>query len=235
MNIYINEKLVNRNAKLGRIASIAGIIILAGGMYATIRYPEMVTVAWLALLVGFSLSQLGLYYGNRWGRKPRPDETLDQALKGLDGRYSIYHYRTPIPHLLVGPTGIWVLSPFYQTGKIVYEKKRWRHKGGGFTQRYLRIFGQEGLGRPDLEIPADIENVRRYFKRRLNNEEIEIPPAKAVLVFTNENVEIECGDAPYPTITAKALKEMIRKIPKEEMLSADTLKAILDALPSNGK
>ena len=57
----------------------------------------------------------------------------------------------PTAHLLVGPVGVWVLMPRHQAGRITYDenKNRWRQKGGNF---YLKIFAQENLGRPDLEI-----------------------------------------------------------------------------------
>ncbi len=92
-----------------------------------------------------------MYYGNRWGRSPRPDELIDKGLKGLGREYTIYHYVTAASHLLVGPAGVWTLMPYYQSGKIVYEKKRWKSRGGGFIQSYLRLFGQENMGRPEIE------------------------------------------------------------------------------------
>jgi hypothetical protein len=163
MEIKSNERLIKRNARIGQITSITGLAVLAGGMILSFTRPEMFTISLVALLVGFGLSQIGIYFGNRWGRSPRPDEVLNDALKGLDGRYSIYHYTTPTSHLLVGPAGVWVLMPRHQAGTITYDenKKRWRQKGGNL---YLKIFAQESLGRPELEIGTEINAVTKKLK-----------------------------------------------------------------------
>ncbi len=226
-----NEKLIKRNSRMGQIATISGLLVLVGGMFVSFRYPNYAGLAWIALLIGFALSQLGLYFGNRWGRRPRPDELLNQGLKGLNDQYKIYHYMTPAAHLLIGPAGIWVLMPYYQVGKIVYERGRWKQKGGGFMQRYLRAFAQEGLGRPDLEAPAEAEAIMRTLKKRMPD--IEIPEAQAALVFTNEKAELEVEGAPIPTLPLKKLKETIRKSAKEKPLSTDLCKAINDLLDPN--
>ena len=63
--------------------------------------------------------------------------------------------------------------PYYQVGKIVYEKNRYKQKGGGFMQKYLRIFGQEGLGRPDLEAPAEVEAIDKFIKKNIPDVEIQ--------------------------------------------------------------
>lgn len=226
MRIVANEKLIRRNAKIGQYASVGGLAILAGGMYVSFRYPEQVGLAWLALLVGFILSQVGLYYGNRWGRRPRPDERFNEALKGLDDRYTIYHYLKPTHHLLLGPAGIWVLLPRHQTGKIIYEKNRWKQKGGGFIQGYLRLFAQEGIGRPDLEVNVEVENVSQFLQKQLPDEQFPVP--QAALVFTSDKTEIDesTSEAPTPTLQAQKLKELIRKSAKTSGLTPEQVQKI---------
>jgi hypothetical protein len=217
MKIITNEKLIKRNGRLGQIATITGLVVLVGGMFVSFRYPNYAGFAWVALLIGFALSQIGLYFGNRWGRRPRPDELIDQGLKGLNDQYAIYHYNSPAAHLLVGPSGLWVIVPYYQAGRIVYEKGRWRQKGGSFMQRYLRLFAQEGLGRPDLEAPAEAESVQRFLKKKLPNQTI--PEPDTVLVFINDKAELDIEEAPILTIPIKKLKEAVRKNAKENALS----------------
>ncbi len=226
MRIFTDDSLIKRNSRLGQIATIAGLLVLVGGMFVSFRYPNFAGFAWIALLVGFALSQIGLYFGNRWGRRPRPDELIDQGLKGLNDQYSIYHYLTPAAHLLVGPSGLWVIVPYYQVGKIVYEKGRWKQKGGGFMQRYLRAFAQEGLGRPDLEAPAEVQAVNRFLNKKIPDKEI--PDALSALVFTNEKVELEVDGAPILTLPVKKLKEAVRKAAKDKPLSAELILEIND-------
>jgi hypothetical protein len=227
MEIIINESLIRRNARIGQITSIVGLLVLAGGMYISFARPELFNYSLLALLLGFALSQIGIYFGNRFGRHPRPDESLDLALKGLDGRYTMYHYKTPASHLLVGPSGIWVLAPRPTRGKITYNESKGRYiqKGGNM---YLKIFAQESLGRPDMEISGEIEGVTRFLKQRMP--EKELPEIQAALVFTNDTAEVDADNAPIPTMQIKKLKEFIRKTAKGETLSPAWINDINAAL-----
>ena len=228
MKVLTNEKLIKRNGRLGQIATFSGLLVLVGGMFVSFRYPNFSAFAWVALLIGFALSQIGLYFGNRWGRRPRPDELIDQGLKGLSDQYSIYHYSSPAAHFLVGPSGLWVIMPFHQVGKIVYEKGRWKQKGGSFMQRYLRIFAQEGLGRPDMEAASEVESVFKFMKKNFPEETI--PDPRPVLVFTSEKAELEVEGAPLLTIPMKKLKETIRKSTKENPIPPVLLTQINELL-----
>jgi hypothetical protein len=227
MKIITNEALVRRNARIAQYSGLGGLLVLLGGMYFLFAQPEQFAIIWAMVLLGFILSQVGIYFTNRWGRRPRPDERLNQALKGLDHHYTLYHYppKGPTSHLLVGPAGVWVLLPRYQRGTITYERGRWRQKGGGLGLTYMKFFGQEGLGRPDLEINAEVESVKHFLEKHMPEEEV--PPVQAVLVFTNEKAELEdMEEAPTPTLQPRKLKEFIRKQVKGKALPADKIRQI---------
>jgi len=232
MKIIKNEKLIERNGKISRWTSISALVILGGGLYMSFSNPDnpqLVTYSFVALILGFILTQVGMYMGNRYGRSPRPDEKLDSGLKGLQNEFVMYHYTTPVSHLLVGPAGIWILIPYHQRGQVTFKKNRWRLSGGGFLQSYMRIFGQEGLGRPDLEIDGEIRSLRKYLAKQLD--ESEIPEINALVVFTSEDVEIDAEDTPVPAMKVKQVKEFIRKKAKEKPISQTQLAAVKAALP----
>lgn len=224
MKTIKNDKLIKRNAKIGQWTSLGALGVLGVGMYISFTRADLFTYSIAALVVGFAMTQIGMYFSNRWGRSPRPDEKLDAGLKGLSNEDTIYHYVTPAPHLYVGAAGIWVLLPFHQRGKVTYYKNRWRLTGGGFMQSYMTIFGQEGIGRPDLDLDAQIASVKKYLAKQMEGSEI--PEIQGALVFTNEQIEIDDTDAPLPVLKAKQLKDFIRKKNKERMLSTDTIKRI---------
>ncbi len=221
MKIVKNEGLIQRNARISSIITLASLAILGVGMYITFSRPELINWSLIALLVGFLLSQVGIYMTNRWGRKPRPDDVLDKSLKGLDKRYTLYHYTAPAAHLLIGPAGIWVLVPKHQRGTISYRKNRWRQKGGGIFLAYLKTFAQEGIGRPDLEMASEVDGVLKWFKKHLPAQDI--PSVQSALVFFHPDVEIDAEGAPAPTLPAKKLKDFIRKQAKEKPLSEETI------------
>ena len=229
MKIIKNEKLINRNAKIGNYTSLGALVVLGLGMYISFTQPELFIWAVAALLLGFTLTQVGMYFGNRWGRSPRPDEKLDAGLKGLPGDFVMYHWTTPVAHLLVGPAGIWVLIPYHQRGHVTYHKNRWKMVGGGFLQGYMRIFGQESIGRPDLEAEAEIKSLRKALAKEM--EEEEIPEIQAMLVFTAEGVEIEAEDAPTHAMPIKKLKEFMRNKAKGKPITAEELNKVKSVLP----
>ena len=102
--------------------------------------------------------------------------------------------------------------------------------GGGFLQGYMRIFGQESIGRPDIEIDGEIDAVKKYFAKKM--EESEIPEINTIMVFTSDNVEIvSAEESPVPAMKLKEVKEFFRKKAKEKSLSALQLAAIKAVLP----
>jgi hypothetical protein len=165
-----------------------------------------------------------MYMGNRWGRSPRPDEKIDTGLKGLHSEFNMYHYAAPVSHLLVGPSGVWILLPYHQGGKVEYKKNRWKLSGGGFMQGYMRIFGQEGLGRPELDAEGEAQTLKKFFAKKMD--EAEIPEIKSILVFTNDDVEVDAGDSPIPAMKLKQLKEFLRQGAKNRTLSATGIQKI---------
>jgi len=230
MKIIKNEKLIKRNGQIGQWTSLGALIVLGLGMYISFNRTDMFAYSIAALLIGFTMTQVGMFMGNRYGRSPRPDEKLDAGLKGLQNEFVIYHYKTPASHLLVGPAGIWVLLPYHQRGQITFKKNRWRNSGGGFLQGYMRIFGQESIGRPELEMESDINAIKKHLAKQMD--ESDIPEINGMMVFTNENVEIETeDDTPIPAMKIKQIKDFFRKKAKEKPITSLQLAAVKAALP----
>jgi len=234
MKIYTNEKLVKRNSRIGQIASILSLLILAAGMFYSFKDTTgaYVSLTFGALVVGFLLFQFGNYYLSRWGKSPRPDELLSAALKGLDNTYTIYHYSTPIFHLLVGQSGCFALLPYNQAGKIFYDtqRKRWRQVGGN---AFLKFFGNEGLGRPDLEAQYTQADLAKYVQK------LGLDPAplteNVILVFTNAKTDVDLDNTPSLATTGEKLKDYLRKKAKENPIPADWIDEFRSKLPQENK
>jgi hypothetical protein len=222
MKIISNDGLIKRNRRIGQYSIFGSLAVLGIGMYISIAYPTQIMIAWGALILGFVISQVGMYYSNKFGRSPRPDEVLNQSLKGLDNRYSLFHFTTPASHLLLGPNGIWILLPFPQKGIISFQKGRYHHKGGNFM---LKFFGGENLGRPELDAQAQVEDVHKFLVKQMPEEEIH--PVTPLLVFTNDAADVQIDDnAPIPGVPIKKIKDGIRKKGKEAPLSVDQVKTL---------
>ncbi|HEY4694198.1 MAG TPA: hypothetical protein VIH16_12230 [Bellilinea sp.] len=229
MKIVSNEKLIKRNKKIGQVLTMAALAILGIGLYFSFARPEEITITFGSLLIGFLLTQVGVYYGNRWGRSPRPDEMISANLKGLEDKYVLYHYTAGIPHLLTGPTGVWAIVPTPVGGKITYDesKGRFRQKGGNF---YLKLFGQDSIGRPELDAQYALNDLMKSFKK--NAPELALPDPQAVVVFTNPKVEVDVVDSPTPAVHIDKLKDFIRKQPKATAEGLEVIKTLQKALPS---
>lgn len=217
MKIYSNDKLIKRNRKIGNITSLGSIIILGVGMFFSFKDKDGSYLAYTfgALILGFLLFQIGNFYMTKWGKSPRPDERLTAALKGLDDRYSLYHYVTPISHLLIGPAGVLCLVPYQQAGNITYNasKGKWKQSGGNML---LKVFGSEGLGHPEREVRFTVEDAGKYFKNRAIDLGTYAP--EPLLVFTNDNVVLDAEGSDVPAVTGAKLKEYIRKKAKTTAL-----------------
>jgi hypothetical protein len=92
----------------------------------------------------------------------------------------------------------------------------------------MRIFGQEGLGRPDIEIDSEIKSVRRHLSKQMD--ESEIPEINALMVFTNDDIEVDGADAPIPALKLKQVKEFMRIKAKEKKIPAETINKVKTVL-----
>ena len=230
MKIIKNEKLIERNGKIGQWMSLASLIVLGLGLYISFTVPEYFIYSIVCLVIGFTMTQISIYMGNRWGRSPRADEKFDAGLKGLHSDFVIYHFSSPVSHLLIGPSGAWVLHPLHQRGKVSYQKNRWKLSNGGFLQAYMSVFGQEGLGRPEIDAENEVQALRKFLAKKMD--ESAIPEIKPILVFTNDEIEVDAGDSPFAAMRLKQLKEFMRQGGKNRSLSNEQIKALSDALES---
>ena len=228
MKIIANTKKVNRYRKIGNYSLTASMIILFGSVALSFNL-EYQNFFFGAMLVGLLLSQVGAYFNNRWGRVPHPDERITAGLKGLDDRYTLYNFTSPVQHLLVGPQGIWVLVPMYQNGKITFDGKKYRQSGVG---TFSRVFGQESLGRPDMEAISYAEDMKRYLKKNLPGQEM--PEVRPILVFTSPKASVDAPDAPYITLEVDKLKDVVRRRAKEAPVRLESLAPLIELLPKEG-
>jgi hypothetical protein len=232
MKIIKNEKLIERNGKITNYIALGGIVVFAVYAYYTIqllRSPDMVSdqnpfISLGLLIVTFVLVQISGYLSPRFGKSPRFDEKIDTSLKGLHSDFHLFHYLSPVSHLLIGPSGIWVILPYHQSGKVEFSNQKWKLSGGSFSQKYMRLLGLERLGRPDVEATSGIDAINKFLSKKIGN--TNTAEINAVLVFTSDDLELVANDSPVPAMKLKQLKEFMRQKTKERGLGQDQLKKI---------
>lgn len=216
MRILTNEKLYKRNTRLAFISNLGGMFFLIASIYVLFSGNEQFGLYLLLLILGILFVQIGTYF-NRWNK--RPDLLLNQALNSLEDSYTLYHYRTPVPHLLLGPTGIWILLPRYTRGTITYDpaRRRWRSKGAGFLAR----FSQEGIGKPLVDASWEAEALDRFLQKSWKgNDPLRV---QAALVFVDERAEVQAGNAAIPTASIKKLKQILLKADEKSRLTREQI------------
>jgi hypothetical protein len=227
MKVITNEKIVKRYHSIGNFSLIGSLVVIGVGFYLLLKSNSL---SWgvITMSVSFILSQVGIFFGNRFGIHPQMHEQIIQSLKGLENKYLLANYEAIVPHLLVGPSGIWILVPYTQKGKISYnsKKNRWQQKG---VNIFSKLFMQEGLGRPDQEVKSYVKDVQKALNKAFVEQEI--PQVKAILVFTNPQVEISADNAPIPALPIRKLKDFIRQQSKVNGISDEQLKQLKAVLP----
>jgi hypothetical protein len=228
MQVFVNEKKVRLYSGIGRWASLAGLAVLIVGMVYSLRNPDVVWVSMLSLVVGFIGSAVGAYFANHWTRSPRADEVLDGALKGISNYYHIYHYLLPVPHVLLGPAGLFLLRTYTHEGPITYDGKKWRQKLS--LMRMLGFSGQDSLANPVRDVLYDVDRFRRWLVKRMPEDEV--PEITPLVVFVRDGAELNLVETDVPVLPYKRLKRTIRQFDKEraESLDQETLYGVEQAM-----
>jgi hypothetical protein len=212
--------MIKRRGRLGMIASLSGIAVLALGMLASFR-QQFVWASLLALVVGFLLAQFGTYNLRRWGRSPRPDEVLAEGMKGFDDRFHFYAWSLPTPYVLLSPQGIYTLTTRDQSGQVSVTGSTWKSKLS--LGRLLAIFGQEGLGNPTMDAQAQAAKLGAWIKSKLPDLNVEVQP---VVVFIDARVQLEIDAPTVPVLDPKGIKKWLRGGNKGQNLRTTDLRSL---------
>jgi len=223
MREITNEPRIKRNALLSKAMSVVGLLVLISGLVVSFLRPEWSILPFYTLIAGFLLSNVGMYLANRYVRQPRPDVAISNALKGLDDRYRIYHYRMPASHVLIGPPGVYALVTRFQGGIISWDpqRKRFAHKGPNL---FRRVFAQESIGNPIADAGSEAHRLAKYLGKQFGEQ---APPVFPLLVFTNPKIETGVlKNVPVPVLKVKRLNPYMRKRPKGYTLSDQQLETL---------
>lgn len=235
MKIIIDEKKVKKLGKTGvilRWTSIGFLIIALIAVFSpnAIENQKTLSIYFVVLILGVLISSISNSLTTRYGKSPRPDELLDKTFKGLDDKYSFYHYRTSIPHLLVGPAGIWAIIPSFVDGEIIFNEKKgiWTRKSGSFLNRFL---SREAFARPDKELL----DFRKDFSKLLKENGLEVTEEtklNAAVILLNKSCVINglSNENEILIIPMDKAKDRFRKIAKNPVPINPEINEILEKL-----
>ena len=230
MKISTNQKLIDRNVKISKYTLYGSLALLAFGFYWSIKNtgPENSLIGWVILIPSYFLVQVSIFMSNKWGKNPRPDEIVLQSLKGLNDKYSLYNYNTAVPHLLVGPQGVWVINPYHQRGDISFDSQKSTYQQSGGPRFIGKSFGQEGLPNIEKEVKNLQKDIHKHFEENSITMESKI---EIVNMFYSEEVKLIGNNFPDKCIKADKLKDLVRKEAKKHGLAEEDLSQIRGKLP----
>jgi hypothetical protein len=219
-----DERIAKLKTRSQRVSLIGFVFLLGGFVAVFINVQNLLIIQTVALLVGFGLSQYGIYMQHRYGRSPRPDEVLDDAIKSVarDGR--MYHYVLPAPHVLLTRAGPIVFVLKYQVGNITAYGDKWKQTGIGFR----RFFGQEGLGNPAREADTMLKALATFVQKQAP--ELDELPIAAMIVFTTKDIKnLDVAESSIPAMHFSKVRGFMRQKGAGEPLPASDYEALLAA------
>ncbi len=205
MKIYIDRQKVNARAQAANLASVGGLILLLISVVVPMFVPQWSNITTVTMIVGAVGAMIGIYLANRWVRKPRPEESLDKALKAFDDNYRLFHYPVSLPceHVLLTPTGVLALEVVNLAGYFSYRNGRW--KEAMTIGRALRYMVEERVSDPVVFAQAMAQELKDRLSREVSGE-IRVP-VKALTVFTHPATELEVQGAAIPACKIEKLRK----------------------------
>jgi hypothetical protein len=204
MKIYIDRQKLNARASVANLASVGGLILLLASVVIPLFLPATANLSLILLIIGASIAMVGIYLANRWIRKPRPEDSLDKALKAFDDHYRLFHYPSlACDHILLTPSGVTALEVVNLSGSFFYRQGRW--KEAMTVGRALRYLVEPHVGDP-LEVTRQLAaELQQEFRRQLGAEAT--VPIKALVVFTHPAALLEVEGASFPACHLEKLRK----------------------------
>ena len=206
MRIIRDERHISVRSSIGQYATLGGLLVLLVGLGISFLRPGWSIPLLVSMALGFSLSVVGGFFADRYAGSLAHHKTLAEVLKGLDYRHTLLQYVLPANHVLLGPGGCTCFLVKTQGGVVVHQDGRWTHRQRGSFFR--RLVGQEGVGKPDVDAHQEVEKLVGYLQEQMTDAD-EVP-VRGVIVFVNEDVQLEADDSPVPALYRKKVKDWLR-------------------------
>jgi hypothetical protein len=228
MQIVTNTKLVESRGKLGKRLPWIGLFGVFGAVFMVLR-PELELWSLPVMILGFVLTNVGMFYFNRYVRPPLPHDVLEKELKGLDNRYRLFNFLGPVDHVLITPTGVLAITVRRMGGDIRCTGEKWSMKTGLLDK--LRFFSEDQLGNPSYDLRRDVSKVQKLMEAGLPDAQGEKPvPIGGFVFFSSPDVNLSLEDISVRVLNTKNMKDYLRKLATGERISPARAEAIAKVL-----
>ncbi|MCA1552745.1 MAG: NERD domain-containing protein [Chloroflexi bacterium] len=236
MVTYTDHQAIAQKTKVAKYASLGGLALMLPGLFIalgglanpTLTTGEFIAISYVSLIAGTIVATLGGRLAEQWLIEPRNDQRLEKVMKGLDKRYRLINYHTPADHVLLTPTGLYVLVVKDETGLITFDGKHWRQPFS--LGRVWHDWRHGGLGNPTAEADAQIARLQKWLKPNGVGADA---PVKPMIVFTKPEVELNVPERSEHIMPLKSLKGYLQRHTTPALSSA-VYRALADAVTPQG-
>lgn len=170
-------------------------------------------------------------YGSNWyGDMQSQQELIEQLGRALDNRYVLFRNivlpgtEIPIPLILIGPGGIWVMIASSRRGVF-------RAKGDAWL---LMEGGQFKAAQPNMV--TRVQLMTAALETFLQKENIKSPQLKPVLLFTNPGMHVDSVGPSVRIVLSDAIDRYVGELVQEMgVMSSESLNKVVDALTKSQK
>jgi hypothetical protein len=226
MRIIRHNAYIAQRKKRARLYALIGFLLLSGSLLIA-WYPDYLLIAYVAMLGGFVLFNMGMQQVGKWTRNPRNDQILDLRMRSLSDRVTLVHYaaigKHHIEHIAVHPGGLAVLTTREIDGTIEKRRGRWKRKGGLF--RRLFSFSGPQLGNPGYETDQDVKRLEDW----LAEQQMEVD-VQGAIVFVHPKTELDIEDPDYPVLHGEEVDEFVRDLPVDPTFESEERDRIIELL-----
>jgi hypothetical protein len=211
MRIVTNSRLAERNRKIATNLFLLTFVLLIGGFVfinigiftgqSTKPDPLLLLAQGLAIPVAFILTLFSIRMTNLWARRPYPDESINEGLKGLSKKSVVYHYyHIPARHVLISPQGVFSITTRWQNGKFNVDGNYWVTKANPIS-RLMANLRMDGIGQPSLDANRAAEYVQKLLDE--TGAKVKVQP---LIVFLDPRAQVDAtkSDIPVLSVNIKA-------------------------------
>jgi hypothetical protein len=202
MRIETNLRLAKRNRQIAQYLFFASFGLLIIGLIVSNTQIGGAQESLLPLLLpavllplAFISTMVSVRMTNLWIRVPRPENALQEALKGIGNKSVLYsYYLFPARHVLITPHGVFALITRFQDGQFTVEGDQWRtHRSA--LGRVFSIFRFDSIGNPSNEARTAAQQVKALIDQVA--EGIDVQP---IVVFVDPRAQVNAINPSVPVL-----------------------------------
>ncbi len=197
MRIVTNKKLARRNRQITNYlffgtfgALILGFVVINSSLF-TGQAPDtlMLLLQTAVLPVAFVLTIVSVRMTNLWARAPRPENAIQDGLKGLSNKSVLYnYYHFPARHVLICPQGVYAIVTRWHDQTFIIRDGKF-HSQRNILSKFFSLIRFDGVGKPF----RDAESARQQVQSALDEIDSDIA-VQPLIVFVNSAAQLDLED-----------------------------------------